>query len=385
MAKFHVIYHSPCPDGCYAAFAAALWFEHGGIDPLGERIRWCPMDVIKPAAKQFAIESVATEDEVFLLDYTGDAKFVLQLASRCAQCTVLDHHQTAVTALRAALETVAQPSNLKLVLDMHRSGAMIALDYFSARPSPKEDVPDDGPERAAKRPRVAGSGSEWVCDYGRLFRDEAEAKRLLRVFRLIEDADVWHWWLEGSKDFHSGFAQLRLDMNPSTNPGIFNTLRTIEVEKVMAAGAKGRAATEEVIAKEVERTFELAIAEAGGIRCLGVVTDRGELRSSMGHQIALKSKSLGLRGLGCVIYQAPGLPEGKIKLSVRGVEGENSLEITECFGGGGHKGASSCNVDLAALESWRASVAVAPAQAQPDAATEASPPAAAGQDFSATT
>lgn len=351
MATFHVIYHSPCPDGVFAAFAASLWFEKAGIDPLGDRIKWCPMEVFKPAADQFSVESVKAADEVFLLDYTGDATFVLDLASRCSRCTVLDHHATALNKLRAALEKVEAPPSLKLVLDMNRSGAMIALDYFSSRPAPTK-ASEDAAEPAAKRSRSVETTAEWTSDYSRLFRDEAEVKRLLRIFRFVEDADVWHWWLEGSKDFHCGFCSLRLDMNPTRNPGLFQTLRDLRAEDVMKIGAAEREATEKVIAKELERTFELEIAPASNIRCLGVITERGELRSSMGHEIALKSKALGFRGLGCVIYTVPGLPEGKIKLSVRGIEGENSLEVTECFGGGGHKGASSCNVDIKALESW---------------------------------
>merc|ERR1712232_438695 len=76
------------------------------------------------------------------------------------------------------------------------------------------------------------------------------------------------------------------------------------------------------------------------------------------------------RGLGWVIYTVPGLPEGKIKLSARAIEGENSLEITECFGGGGHRGASSCNVSVKDLESWQITKPEVPAAPEPPAALE---------------
>lgn len=349
MAKYYVLYHSPCPDGCFAALAAALWFEGSGIDPLGGRVKWQPMDVARDPNAQFAVDGVGAEDEVFLLDYSGGAPFVLSIAKCGCTCTVLDHHETALKELRAALQDVAQPKNLTLVLDMHRSGATIALDYFSARPFPARSPEGEPP---AKVPRLAAS-SRGIPDYGRLFRDTAEAKRLLRVFRLIEDGDVWRWWLEGSRDFAAGFAGLKLDMNPASHPALFETLRTLKPEELMAKGAEARQVTDKVIVSEVENTFELLIPQACGCRCLGVVTERGDLRSSMGHAIALKSKSLGLRGFGCVIYNTAGLPEGKIKCSVRAVEDENSLELTEKFGGGGHKGASSCNIDVAALEAWR--------------------------------
>lgn len=371
MVKFHMMYHSPCPDGCFAAFAASMWFERNGVDPLGSSVRWQPMDVIKPASDQFDVDSVDSQDEVFLMDYTGNPTFVLELASRCSRCTVLDHHQTALTKLHEALAKVEAPSSLKLVLDMNRSGAMIALDYFSSRPFPL-DSRDESAEPLAKRPHT---NLEWTSDYGRLFRDESEAKRLLHIFRLVEDADIWHWWLEGSHEFHAGFAQLKLVMNPTINPKLFDTLRALKLDEVKAVGAANLAETQRAISSEVERTIELVIKEAGGIRCLGVITERGDLRSAMGNQIAMKSKSLGFRGFGCVIYSVDGLPEGKIKLSVRALEGESSLEITEVFGGGGHKGASSCNVDLEVLESWKIADTVATAVDQVDAAVpEVCPP-----------
>lgn len=351
MATFHVIYHSPCADGCFAAFAASLWFENAGIDPLGERIRWCPMEVFKPPDQQFDAGTVQAGDEVFFLDYTGEPKFVLGLAERCARCTVLDHHETGLVKLREELLKVTVPSSLRLVLDVNRSGATIALDYFSSRPSPERT--SSGPEEPPSKRQRTDAQLEWTSDYSRLFRDEEESKRLLRVFRLIEDADIWNWWLEGSKDFHAGFAALRLDMNPATNPELFSTLRALRVEDIMKKGAEDRIALERAIAEEMKGTFELQIAEAGGVRCLGVMTERGDLRSALGHQVAVKSQKAGMRGFGCVCYAARGLPEGKVKCSVRAVEGENSLDVTEKFGGGGHKGASSCNVDVAALEKWK--------------------------------
>ena len=78
-------------------------------------------------------------------------------------------------------------------------------------------------------------------------------------------------------------------MIPNRNPALFMILRELRVDAVIAMGAAERTATEQAIAKEVEGTFGLAIKEAGGIRCLGVITQRGELRSAMGHAIAVKS------------------------------------------------------------------------------------------------
>ena len=36
---------------------ASMWFERNGVDPLGERVHWQPMEVFKPASEQFDVET----------------------------------------------------------------------------------------------------------------------------------------------------------------------------------------------------------------------------------------------------------------------------------------------------------------------------------------
>ena len=61
----------------------------------------------------------------------------------------------------------------------------------------------------------------------------------------------------------------------------------------------------------------------------------------------------GRGAVGAVCYTEPALGEGKIKVSLRSIGDFDTTAISQQYGGGGHKNASSFNVDKAVFESWR--------------------------------
>lgn len=149
-----VLYHAPCPDGAAAAFVTSLYFERSGIDPLdGKCVSWHPMKVFLAPEEQFNLSSVGREDEVFVVDYCGSVDFTLDLAARARSVTVLDHHLTAVSAFTTAGANGGLPPNLHVELDMQRSGATVALDYFARRLErerpPRSGAPARGSTAAA--------------------------------------------------------------------------------------------------------------------------------------------------------------------------------------------------------------------------------------------
>ena len=95
---------------------------------------------------------------------------------------VLDHHKTAVGRVGGV--------NVTSVLDMKRSGATIAFDYF--------------------RGKVNVEGGETARFDG-----------VRRVFEYIEDGDLWRWRLPDSKAFSSGFKDLNLQYDVGLNPALF--------------------------------------------------------------------------------------------------------------------------------------------------------------------
>jgi hypothetical protein len=64
----------------------------------------------------------------YLLDYSGPDGFPQQLAQHVSTVVVLDHHKTAAAQLA---DSSSHPQNLHVHLDMQRSGAAIARDFFS--------------------------------------------------------------------------------------------------------------------------------------------------------------------------------------------------------------------------------------------------------------
>lgn len=115
---------------------------------------------------------------------------------------VLDHHKTAVEML-CGDATIGE--NVEKIIDMERSGATIAFDYF------KEKL--FGKETDLQRRNDFGVGRELV--------PETQFARVHRLFKYIEDGDLWKWVLPDSKAFSSGLKDLNIEYSVKLNPTLF--------------------------------------------------------------------------------------------------------------------------------------------------------------------
>eukprot|EP00878_Enallax_costatus_P038257 GHUV01043442.1.p1 GENE.GHUV01043442.1~~GHUV01043442.1.p1 ORF type:complete len:165 (+),score=47.76 GHUV01043442.1:433-927(+) len=116
------------------------------------------------------------DETAYLLDYAGPEGFPQQLAQHVQGVYVLDHHKTAAAQLA---DTSSHPPNLHVHIDMQRSGAMLARDWFNP----------------------AGVSSQ-----------------LQQVFEWVQDADLWSWKLPDSRAFHAGLAAQNLEYSALKNP-----------------------------------------------------------------------------------------------------------------------------------------------------------------------
>lgn len=116
------IYHHGCADGVAAAWAVLEYHRerelevdlHPGI--YGE----APPDV--------------TNRDVIMVDFSYKRDALLQLAEQARSILILDHHKTVPEDL-APIRTL--PTNIDIVFDLNRSGAMIAWQQFHPdRPAP---------------------------------------------------------------------------------------------------------------------------------------------------------------------------------------------------------------------------------------------------------
>ena len=118
-----VIYHANCPDGFGAAVAAYCHF-HQGDD--------CPCDFVAASFGQTPPE--VRRRQVYIVDFSYPRAVLKKICRRAQTVTIIDHHQTAQQDL-AGLER--EHTNLQMIFDMDKSGAVLTWEFFHSTPPPR--------------------------------------------------------------------------------------------------------------------------------------------------------------------------------------------------------------------------------------------------------
>ncbi|XP_068640291.1 uncharacterized protein [Aristolochia californica] len=326
-----VLYHYPCPDGAFAALAAHLYFKATSLP-----VSFFPNTVYDPIRPEnLPLDEL---DDVYLLDFAGPEGFVKDISSKVERVIILDHHKTALEMLCG---DTSYCKNVIKVLDMKRSGATIAFDYFN-------DLLRQG------RPLEISAEVAEVDIWGKLV-PPCELERVTRLFNYVEDGDLWRWVIPDSKAFSSGLKDLNIEFDPRQNPSFFDQLLSLDPQHVISQGQATLANKQHLIDEILEQSYEFALG--GGLfgHCLAVDADSiSNLRSELGNQLAEKSKNLNLRGIGAVVYRVPELENDQVlKISLRSMELEDTTPISQKYGGGGHRNASSFMLSAADFEKWK--------------------------------
>ncbi|KAL2967782.1 hypothetical protein AAZX31_16G193700 [Glycine max] len=214
---------------------------------------------------------------------------------------------------------------------MERSGATIAFDYF------KDKI--FSPDVAVKHPSIL-----------------EEFERVRKLFLYIEDGDLWRWRLPNSKAFRSGLKDLDIEFDARKNPSLFDQLLSLDLDNIISTGTVSLSDKQKLIDDCLRKSYEIALGNAEFGYCLAVNADTAlsELRSELGHQLATKSQKMNLRGIGAVVYNVPELEnDQRLKISLRSVENEDTTPISQEFGGGGHRNASSFMLTADEFEKWK--------------------------------
>ncbi|ESW24587.1 hypothetical protein PHAVU_004G143000 [Phaseolus vulgaris] len=317
-----ILYHYPCPDGAFAALAAHLYFKATSLfSPL-----FFPNTVYKPlSAEDLPLNEIG---DLYLLDFVGPDGFIQEISTKVSRVIVLDHHKTALEKLG---NEVSLGENVVKVIDMERSGATIAFDYFKDKLL--------SPDIAVKHPSVL---------------DEFELAR--QLFLYVEDGDLWRWRLQNSKAFSSGLKDLNIEFDARKNPSLFDQLLSLNLNTIISRGMLSISLKQKLIDDGLSKSYEIALGNGAFGRCLAVNADTtlSQLRSELGHQLATKSKEMKLRGIGAVVYKVPELENDQLlKISLRSVESEDTTPITQEFGGGGHRNAGSFMLTADKFEQWK--------------------------------
>ncbi|XP_073143406.1 uncharacterized protein [Henckelia pumila] len=329
MKKSAVLYHYPCPDGAFAALAAHLYFTHcptvTNPPPL-----FFPNTVYSPLRlEDLPLHKI---DTAYLLDFVGPPGFIQRLSSNVERVVVLDHHKTTLEILDS---TAPINENEIKVLDMERSGATIAYDYFMEK--------------------LLHVDVSFNKDF-----PVAEFQRMRRMFEYIEDGDLWRWHLPHSKAFSSGLKDLNLEYDVNLNPKLFQQLLSLDLDSVIRQGMSSLANKQRLINEVLKQSEEIALGGGAFGHCLAVNADSVyELRSELGNQLANKSSEMNLRGIGAIVYRIPELQNDQLlKISLRSVNDEDTTPISQEYGGGGHRNASSFMLSSAEFQQWKVSVNV---------------------------
>ncbi|XP_010908624.1 uncharacterized protein [Elaeis guineensis] len=330
--KSAVLYHYPCPDGAFAALAAHLYFS-----ATSQPVLFFPNTVYDP----IRVDTLPLEmlSDVYLLDFVGPPGFVAEISSKVESVTILDHHKTALETLHG---NASIGNNVTKVMDMKRSGATIAFDFFSEKLLARSNISEN-----------YATGSNAVA--GAKFLPDGKFERVGRLFRYIEDADLWRWALPYSKAFSSGLKDMNIEYNINVNSVLFDQLLELDPEHVIAHGQETLSHKQRLIDEVLEQSYEIALGSGLFGHCLAVDADSIlNLRCELGHQLAIKSHNLKLRGIGAVVYKVPELGDDQmLKVSLRSVDTEDTTPISQEYGGGGHQNASSFMLRAVEFETWK--------------------------------
>lgn len=246
-----ILYHYPCPDGVFAALAAHLYFKATSFfSPL-----FFPNTVYNPlSAEDLPLNEIG---DLYLLDFVGPNGFVQEISTKVPRVIVLDHHKTAFD--RLGNET-SLGENVVKVIDMERSGATIAFDYFRDKLL--------NPDVEVKNPSVV---------------DEFE--RVKHLFKYIEDGDLWRWRLHNSKAFSCGFKDLNIEFDARKNASLFNQLLSLDLDTIISKGTSSLSHKQKLIDDCLSKSYEIALGNGAFGHCLAVNADTAlsELRSELGH------------------------------------------------------------------------------------------------------
>lgn len=185
-----IIHHAHCADGFTAA-----WVVHHFLQGEAEL----------HAASYYEPPPNVTGRDVFVVDFHYDRETTIAMKHNASSMVVLDHHRTAADALDGIEGCF---------LDMERSGAMMAWDYFGERSN--------------------SSKKSWhvyvalVSRFGTKIAEDLYEKPWL--VRYVQDRDLWRWELP-----HSRAINAYIQHQPHTIEN-WDRIASLSVEEAAAAG-----------------------------------------------------------------------------------------------------------------------------------------------------
>ena len=290
-----VYYHAHCADGFGAAFAA--WVKFGDS---AEYIA-CSYGEEAPPEPQYAGR------DVHIVDFSFPKPVMMSIMEHARHVTWLDHHKT---AFEMWCETereyyVSVGADHVIVLDNNQSGALIAWGKYN----PSYDTPF--------------------------------------IIKCIDDRDRWQFRIEQSRALHAGLLAERpwsFEQWMGYTHLVHNGGASGLVTKGRALLASDKLQRDSI--RENTRDCVVPLADHPTPRpvAIGLAVNAPVQMSEIGNELAQKSGTYGL-----VWYMGE---NGKAKCSFRSIGDYDVSRIAKLYGGGGHKNAAGCEVDMFTLLGW---------------------------------
>ena len=263
MVRPLVIYHADCVDGFAAAYAIYARFRQGDS---------CPCDFV--AAAHGLPPPEAAGREVYIVDFSYRRRELKELCRTALSVTVIDHH---ITAARDLADLEKEHHNLRLILNMEKSGAVLTWEYF-------HDLPPPG------------------------------------LLLHVQDRDLWRFVLKGTNDIHAALMVRPFDFRAWTELAAGPDVPTALIAEGEAINRYRHKMID--LHRREAVTASIAGYQVPVVNCYEEIASDllGEL--AMGHPFAAGYHDVGI------------LRKWSLRSSAAGID---VAEIAERFGGGGHQ------------------------------------------------
>lgn len=228
-----VIYHHPCPDGTFAAYAAYLGLLKQGFE----------VTFMEGVYQSAGLPPVESYDQVVLVDFSYKRGDLIRICDRAKSVLIIDHHPTAI----AEVGDLVHPKLTK-VLDTKESGAVMTWRHYY----PDIEVPE--------------------------------------LYLYIQDRDLWAWELPFSHEISAWVSAQSLDSPLDVEAA----LKAYHFEVSAQVGEGILSAQRKRVNLMLRNTQDLTVVTPSGPLAFKVCNAPQDM-SDLGHELALKSsQGLGL-------------------------------------------------------------------------------------------
>lgn len=287
----YVFFHKNCMDGAGARYAAFCEF---GDTAIYQEVQY---------GDPFPEYDYQKEDEIYILDFSFSREVLIEMSNVC-KLKVIDHHDTAMTALEG-LDFA--------IFDMTKSGAVMAWQYFH----PNVQVP--------------------------------------YIFRLLQDYDLWNWELEETLNFTSRFQSDVKRLEPEYFQQLMTSCEAYYARHYFpfSADENQLLAQSELFESYLELGGEAASAMKKEMDSL-INKKKYTIKNIDGKNVVVFNTTMYFSMLGHVACGIENVDYsmsyfvkecGGVVFSFRSKKGGHDVgKVASTYGGGGHKSASGANI-----------------------------------------